>query len=96
MPTEITVPDLGESIVEATIAEWLKAVGDPVKAGEPVLMLETDKVDLEVGATKDGVLAEIRSSDPNMVTVTKFERARLPAYTGSTTFRYLKIPESKP
>lgn len=60
MPTEITVPDLGESIVEATIAEWLKAVGDPVKAGEPVLMLETDKVDLEVGATKDGVLAEIR------------------------------------
>ncbi len=60
MPTEIIVPDLGESIVEATIAEWLKAVGDPVKAGEPVLMLETDKVDLEVGATKDGVLAEIR------------------------------------
>lgn len=60
MPTEITVPDLGESIIEATLAEWLKAVGDPVKAGEPVLTLETDKVDLEVGATKDGVLAEIR------------------------------------
>lgn len=60
MPTEIKVPDLGESIVEATLAEWLKAVGDPVKAGEPVLTLETDKVDLEVGATKDGVLAEIR------------------------------------
>ena len=60
MPTEIKVPDLGESIVEATIAEWLKAVGDPVKAGEPVLTLETDKVDLDVGATQDGVLAEIR------------------------------------
>ena len=60
MPIEIKVPDLGESIVEATIAEWLKAVGDPVKAGEPVLTLETDKVDLDVGATQDGVLAEIR------------------------------------
>ena len=59
MPVEIKVPDLGESIVEATIADWLKAVGDPVKAGEPVLTLETDKVDLDVGATQDGVLAEI-------------------------------------
>ena len=66
MPIEIKVPDLGESIVEATIAEWLKAVGDPVKAGEPVLTLETDKVDLDVGATQDGVLAEIRVSRAQM------------------------------
>jgi 2-oxoglutarate dehydrogenase E2 component (dihydrolipoamide succinyltransferase) len=59
MATEIKVPDLGESVIEATIARWLKQEGDAVKAGEPVLVLETDKVDLEVGAEKDGKLVRI-------------------------------------
>jgi 2-oxoglutarate dehydrogenase E2 component (dihydrolipoamide succinyltransferase) len=59
MPFEIRVPDLGESIVEATIARWLKQEGESVKVGEPVVVLETDKVDLEVGAEKDGVLNKI-------------------------------------
>jgi 2-oxoglutarate dehydrogenase E2 component (dihydrolipoamide succinyltransferase) len=59
MATNITVPALGESVVEATIARWLKNEGDAVKAGEAVVELETDKVDLEVPAEKDGVLSKI-------------------------------------
>jgi 2-oxoglutarate dehydrogenase E2 component (dihydrolipoamide succinyltransferase) len=60
MAIEIVVPDLGESVVEATVANWLKQEGDPVKAGEPLVSLETDKVDLEVPAPQDGVLGRIR------------------------------------
>src|SRR5262249_18616356 len=59
MPFQIVVPELGESVVEATVGQWLKKVGDRVKVGEPVVELETDKVNLEVGAEKDGVLAKI-------------------------------------
>ncbi|HML23177.1 MAG TPA: 2-oxoglutarate dehydrogenase complex dihydrolipoyllysine-residue succinyltransferase [Aggregatilinea sp.] len=59
MANEIVVPDLGESIVEATVADWLKQEGESVKAGETVVILETDKVDLDVAATSDGVLARI-------------------------------------
>lgn len=59
MPTKIVVPALGESVVEATVARWLKHEGDAVKAGEAVVELETDKVDLEVPAEKDGVLGKI-------------------------------------
>ena len=57
MPFNIVVPDLGESVVEATVARWLKHEGDPVSVGEAVVVLETEKVDLEVGAEKDGVLS---------------------------------------
>jgi 2-oxoglutarate dehydrogenase E2 component (dihydrolipoamide succinyltransferase) len=59
MAVDIVVPELGESVVEATVARWLKAEGDPVAVGEPVVELETDKVNLEVGAEKGGVLASI-------------------------------------
>ncbi|MCB0065143.1 MAG: hypothetical protein KDE19_23630, partial [Caldilineaceae bacterium] len=59
MSTKIVVPALGESVVEATVARWLKNEGDTVKAGEAVVELETDKVDLEVPAEKDGVLSKI-------------------------------------
>src|SRR5579863_4819222 len=59
MPSKIVVPELGESILEATVGRWLKNVGEPVAVGEPVVELETEKVDLEVGAEKGGVLARI-------------------------------------
>lgn len=59
MSIEITVPEMGESVVEATVGRWLVEKGAQVKAGQPVVELETDKVDLEVSAEKDGVLAEI-------------------------------------
>lgn len=63
MPYNIVVPDLGESVVEATVARWLKKEGDPVSVGEAVMVLETEKVDLEVGAERDGVLASIVQQD---------------------------------
>ncbi len=59
MSGEIRVPTLGESVSEATIARWLKKAGDAVKADEPLVELETDKVSLEVPAPMAGVLAEI-------------------------------------
>ncbi|MFD1613042.1 2-oxoglutarate dehydrogenase complex dihydrolipoyllysine-residue succinyltransferase [Sphingomonas tabacisoli] len=58
MATEIKVPTLGESITEATIGEWLKKPGDPVKADEPVASLETDKVTVEVPAPAAGVMGQ--------------------------------------
>lgn len=59
MPTKIVVPALGESVVEATVARWLKKEGEPVSAGETLVELETDKVNLEVGTEKSGVLSRI-------------------------------------
>ncbi|WP_129627697.1 2-oxoglutarate dehydrogenase complex dihydrolipoyllysine-residue succinyltransferase [Candidatus Oscillochloris fontis] len=59
MAYEIKVPALGESIVEATVAKWLKREGDPVAAGEAVVELETDKVNLEVASDHAGVLGSI-------------------------------------
>jgi 2-oxoglutarate dehydrogenase E2 component (dihydrolipoamide succinyltransferase) len=59
MAFQIKVPDLGESVVEATVARWLKHEGDPVAVGEAVVVLQTDKVDLEVGAEKSGRLGKI-------------------------------------
>lgn len=59
MAANIVVPDLGESVIEATVAEWQKREGDRVAAGETVVVLDTDKVSLEVAAQRDGVLAHI-------------------------------------
>ncbi|HLY26657.1 MAG TPA: biotin/lipoyl-containing protein, partial [Aggregatilineales bacterium] len=59
MSVNIVVPELGESVVEATVGRWLKQEGEAVKVGEPVVELETDKVNLEVGAEKEGVLTRI-------------------------------------
>jgi 2-oxoglutarate dehydrogenase E2 component (dihydrolipoamide succinyltransferase) len=59
MATEIRVPTLGESVSEATIGTWFKKVGDTVKADEPLVELETDKVTVEVPSPVSGVLTEI-------------------------------------
>ena len=58
MATEVTVPVLGESITEATVGEWLKQPGDPVKADEPIASLETDKVSVEVPSPVAGVMGQ--------------------------------------
>lgn len=63
MPTEITVPELGESVIEATVGRWLKKEGEAVSVGEAVVELETDKVNLEVGAEQAGVLARIERQE---------------------------------
>ncbi len=69
MATDIRVPTLGESVTEATIGKWFKKPGDAVKADEPLLELETDKVTLEVNAPAAGVLAEIVAKDGDTVGV---------------------------
>jgi 2-oxoglutarate dehydrogenase E2 component (dihydrolipoamide succinyltransferase) len=69
MSTEIRVPMLGESVTEATIAQWFKRPGDQVAADEPLVELETDKVTLEVPAPASGVLADIAASDGSTVEV---------------------------
>jgi 2-oxoglutarate dehydrogenase E2 component (dihydrolipoamide succinyltransferase) len=60
MSIEIRVPPLGESIVEATVGRWLKSEGDTVAVGDPLVELETDKVNMEVAASSAGVLRSIR------------------------------------
>src|SRR6478735_1949103 len=67
MATEIRVPTLGESVSEATIGRWFKKPGDPVKADEPLVELETDKVTLEVNAPAAGTLGDILAKDGETV-----------------------------
>lgn len=69
MATEIRVPTLGESVSEATIGKWLKQPGDAVKADEPLVELETDKVSVEVPAPADGVLEAIEAQEGETVGV---------------------------
>ncbi len=67
--TNITVPTLGESVTEATVAQWLKKEGDVVKADEPIVELETDKVTLEVNAPTSGVIGSIKAPEGDTVEV---------------------------
>ncbi len=61
--TNIVVPELGESVVEARVARWLKKEGDRVEVGEAIVELETEKIDLEVNAEKGGVIASIKRQE---------------------------------
>ena len=69
MPSNIVVPEVGESIVDARVAKWLRKEGDVVSAGDPLVELETDKIDLEVGAPQAGVLSRIDRKDGEDVKV---------------------------
>ena len=69
MSEKIVVPALGESITQATVSKWLKNEGDSVEADEPIVELETDKVNLEVPSPIGGVLSEINSKDGTVVEV---------------------------
>ena len=66
---DVVIPALGESVTEATIGQWLKKAGDAVKADEPIVSLETDKVAVEVNAPADGVLTELKFKEGDTVTV---------------------------
>jgi 2-oxoglutarate dehydrogenase E2 component (dihydrolipoamide succinyltransferase) len=66
---DVIIPALGESVTEASIGQWLKKAGDAVKADEPIVSLETDKVAVEVNAPADGVLAELLFNEGDTVTV---------------------------
>tara|TARA_B100001057_G_scaffold315642_1_gene315793 strand:- start:5760 stop:7040 length:1281 start_codon:yes stop_codon:yes gene_type:complete len=69
MSEKILVPVLGESITEATVSKWLKNEGDMVEVDEPIVELETDKVNLEVPSPVSGVLKKINSKDGSIVEV---------------------------
>ncbi|OYV51538.1 MAG: dihydrolipoamide succinyltransferase, partial [Rhodospirillales bacterium 20-60-12] len=63
MATEIKVPTLGESVTSATVARWMKKVGDNVAADEPIVELETDKVTVEVNAPQAGTISDILAAE---------------------------------
>ncbi len=69
MPANIVVPEVGESIVDARVAKWLRKEGDVVSAGDPIVELETDKIDVEVSAPQAGVLSRIDRRDGEDVKV---------------------------
>ena len=69
MAEKITVPTLGESVTEATVSKWLKSKGDKVSADEPLVELETDKVNVEVPSPISGVLGSISVKEGETVNV---------------------------
>ena len=69
MAVEIHVPELGESVADATVGRWLKQEGEAVKSGEPIVELETDKINFEVEAEQDGVLESIAKGEGETVNV---------------------------
>jgi 2-oxoglutarate dehydrogenase E2 component (dihydrolipoamide succinyltransferase) len=95
MPSEIRVPALGESVSEATVGRWFKAPGDSVKADEPVVELETDKVTLEVNAPAGGVLADIAVKEGGTVNVGAL-LGRIREGAGDGTPNAAATPSQKP
>ncbi|HEY0581646.1 MAG TPA: biotin/lipoyl-containing protein, partial [Chloroflexota bacterium] len=88
MPVEVRVPTLGESVVEATVGAWLKREGDQVEAGEPLVQLETEKVNVDVAADQAGVLGTIAAQEgqtvhPGDVLGTIQESAASPSASGA-------------
>ncbi len=69
MPTDVVMPQMGESIFEGTITKWLKKAGDPVEKDEPLFEISTDKVDAEIPSPISGVLSEIKIGEGATVTV---------------------------
>ena len=104
MPTDIIMPQMGESIVEGTITKWLKKPGDKVQRDEPLFEISTDKVDAEIPAPASGVLQEIKVTEGTTVGVNTIvgtiavdgEAAATPAKTSSAKPSDAKLPEKKP
>ena len=94
MSEKILVPLLGESINEATVSKWLKKEGDAVEADEPIVELETDKVNLEVPSPVSGTLTEINSKDGSIVEVGALLGSV--SENGSTMKKAEKIEKIKP
>ena len=102
MPTDIIMPQMGESIVEGTITKWLKKPGDKVQRDEPLFEISTDKVDAEIPAPASGVLQEIKVSEGSTVGVNTVvgtisvdgEAAAAPAKAAPAASA--PVPEAKP
>ena len=93
MIEKILVPVLGESITEATVSKWLKNEGDAVEADEPIVELETDKVNLEVPSPVSGVLTNINSKDGSTVEVGALLGSVSENGNGSKKFKEIKKDE---
>ena len=75
MPTNVVMPQMGESIAEGTIVRWIKKVGDTVDRDEPLFEISTDKVDAEIPSPAAGVLTEIRAKEGETVPVNRSSRS---------------------
>ncbi len=69
MPTDVVMPQMGESILEGTVTKWLKKVGDTVQRDEPLFEISTDKVDAEIPSPAAGVLTEIKAAEGTTVQI---------------------------
>ncbi len=69
MPTDVIMPQMGESIFEGTITKWLKKPGDTVQRDEPLFEISTDKVDAEIPSPASGVLTEVKIAEGNTVQI---------------------------
>src|SRR5437870_9683870 len=69
MPTDVVMPQMGESVAEGTVVRWIKKVGDKVDRDEPLFEISADKVDAEIPSPTAGVLAEIRVKEGETVPV---------------------------
>src|SRR3954466_15667731 len=69
MPTNVVMPQMGESVAEGTIVRWIKKVGDAIERDEPLFEISTDKVDAEIPSPAAGVLTEIRVKEGETVPV---------------------------
>jgi 2-oxoglutarate dehydrogenase E2 component (dihydrolipoamide succinyltransferase) len=105
MPVEVRVPVLGESVVEATVGAWLKHEGDAVEAGEPIVQLETEKVNVDVSADQAGVLASVTAHEgdtvqPGDILATIDESARpapaTPPPAAASTTAEIERPHASP
>jgi len=89
MPVEIRVPPLSESLTDAVVGQWLKNEGEAVSRGDTLVELETDKVNLDVAATEDGILSRIEKQEGEVVTVGELlgviaEGAAVPSSNGAS------------
>src|SRR6201996_6071204 len=69
MPTDVIMPQMGESITEGTITKWLKKPGDTIEKDEPLFEISTDKVDAEIPSPVAGILSEIKVPEGDTVTI---------------------------
>jgi len=96
MSVEIKVPTLGESIVEATVGKWMKQEGEQVAVGEPLVELETDKVNMEVAATGAGVLRSIVKREGETVGIGELLALVGDGAAASTTVASTPVAEASP
>src|SRR5678816_4447221 len=92
MPTDVVMPQMGESIAEGTIVRWIKKVGDSVERDEPLFEISTDKVDAEIPSPVAGVITEIRAKEGETVPVNSVVAIIGPAAAATSPSK----PESAP